>query len=122
MGAMANITSLGAPRGRGWGILAIVAVALPLPWLFTLVVLSLVVQSRMAGPSTTYGPEFWFYGAIASAGLLFFPTFLLVGTAFAITAIRAPRRAGKIMGWIAVGVTLLTIPLLWVGYGVWINP
>jgi hypothetical protein len=122
MSGMANITSLGAPRGRGWGILAIVAVALPLPWLFTLVVLSLVVQSRMVEPSTTFGPEFWFYGAIASAGLLFFPTLMLAGTAFAITAIRAPRRAGKIMGWIAIGITLLTIPLLWVGYGVWINP
>jgi len=122
MGRMANITSLPAPRGRGWGILALVAVALPLPWVFTLVVLSLVVQSRMAGPLSGYGPEFWFYGAIASAGLLFFPAFFLAGIAFAIAAIRAPRRASKIMGWIAVGITLITIPLLWVGYGVWINP
>ena len=122
MGAMANITSLPAPRGRGWGILALVAVALPLPWLFTLVVLSLVVQARMASPATTYGSEFWFYGAIASAGLLFFPIFLLAGIAFAIAAIRSPRRAGKIMGWVAVGITLIMIPLLWVGYGVWITP
>jgi hypothetical protein len=122
MGRMTNITSLPVPRGRGWGILALVTVALPLPWVFTLVVLSLVVQSRMAGPANGYGPEFWFYGLIASAGLLFFPAFFLAGIAFAIAAIRSPRRAGKIMGWIAVGTTLVMIPVLWVGYGVWINP
>jgi hypothetical protein len=119
---MTNISSLPVPPGRGWGILALIAVAVPLPWVFTLVVLSLVVQSRMAGPASGYGPEVWFYGLIASVGLLFFPAFFLAAIALAIRAIRSPRLAGKVMGWIAIAITVITIPLLWVGYGVWINP
>ena len=41
---MTTITSVGNKPGRAWGILSLVVVALPLPFLFALNILSLVVR------------------------------------------------------------------------------
>lgn len=112
-----TITTMSAPPGRGWGIAALIAVALPLPFLFTLNVLSLVIRS---GSGT--GGEGVVYGILAALGLLFLPLFLLLGLSFAIRAVSRPRVAGKVMGWIAISVVILAIPASWFGYLVWISP
>ncbi len=117
---MATITTVAPPRGKLLGIFALIAAGIPLPWLFTLDVLSLVVQANPNGVGGTYGPEYWMYGFIAAAGLLFFPVSFLIATALGISAVRSPRRAGKVMGWIALAIVTLAIPLVWLGYGVWI--
>ena len=118
--SMTIITRVPARPGRVWGILALVAVAFPLPWLFALTVLSLVIQ-RHGGSSG--GSELWAYGLIASGGLVFFPVLFFAGLACAIVAITRPRTVGKVFGWVAVAVVIAAIPLAWVGYGVWIlNP
>lgn len=112
-----TITSMRYPSGRAWGIAALIAIALPLPWLFALNVLARVVLSQ-EGAQTS---EAWVYGLIAVGGLIFFPVTFLVATVFAITAIRRPRRAGKVMGWIALSLVILGIPAIWFGYLVWIS-
>lgn len=112
-----TITSLRYPPGRAWGIAALIAVALPLPWLFALNVLSRVVLSQDGAPTS----EAWVYGLLAVAGLIFFPITLLAATVFAIAAIRRPRRAGKVMGWVALSIVVLAIPAIWFGYLVWIG-
>jgi hypothetical protein len=106
--------------GRLWGVLALVAVALPLPFLFTLTVLSRVVLNQ--GPQNGSNPsaEAWAYGLIAFGGLLFFPVLFLLGLGLAIVAVRRPHRAGRVMGWIAIAVVVVAIPLVWFGYQVWI--
>jgi hypothetical protein len=116
-----TITRVPGPRGRVWGILALVAVALPLPFLFTLNVLSLVVQNEQQASGGDYSAESWAYGLIAAAGLLFFPLLFLIGLALAILAVTRPRFAGRVMGWVAIAVIVLAIPLLWFGYAVWIT-
>lgn len=118
---MVTITRVAPPPGKLRGILALVAVGLPLPWLFSLVVLSLVVQAHPTGVSGTYGSEYWTYGLLASAGLLFFPILYLVAIGLGIAAVQSPRKAGKTMGWITIGVVIVSIPLLWLGYAVWIG-
>lgn len=115
---MTSITSIPQKPGRGWGILALVAVAIPLPFLFVLNVLSVVVRSMP--PRTGVSAEEWVYGLIAFGGLFFFPLFAILGIFFAIRAVLRPRVAGKVIGWIAIGVLVLSIPLVWNGYAVWI--
>ena len=117
---MTSITRAPARPGRIWGVLALIAVAVPLPFLFTLNVLSAVVQNQASQTGGNPTPEAWAYGLIAFGGLLFFPVFFLLGLAFAITAVTRPRTSGKVMGWIAIAVVLLAIPLIWFGYLVWI--
>ena len=112
-----NITSMRAQPGRAWGNAALVVVALPLPFLFTLNVLSLVIRS---GSGT--GGEGVVYGILAALGLLFLPLFLLLGLSLAIRAVSLPRPAGRVMGWIAIAVVILAIPAAWFGYLVWISP
>jgi hypothetical protein len=117
---MTTITRAPAKPGRVWGILALIAVAVPLPFLFTLNVLSAVVRNQAAQNGANPTVEAWAYGLIAFGGLLFFPLFFLVGLAFAIAAVTRPRPAGRVMGWIAIAVVTLAIPLIWFGYLVWI--
>lgn len=112
-----TITSLRHPPGRVWGILALIAVAIPLPFLFALNVLSLVVRTSTGAP----GSEQWIYGLIAAGGLFFFPILFLLALVFAVTAVTRPRVAGRVMGWIAIAAVILAIPLLWFGYLVWIT-
>lgn len=116
---MTNITSLPQKPGRIWGILALVAVLIPMPFLFTLNVLSLVVRSQSTPSGSS--AESWAYGLIAFGGLFFFPLFFLLGIFFAIRAVLRPRLAGKVMGWIAIAIVILAIPLIWFGYFVWIS-
>ena len=113
-----TITSVPNRPGRAWGVAALVAVALPLPCLFALNILSLVVR----GSAQPGGAEAVIYGILAAVGLFFFPLFFIVGLAFAITAVTKPRPAGKVMGWIAISIVILAIPLIWTGYLVWISP
>ena len=119
---MVTITSIAPPKGKLRGILALVAVALPLPWLFALVVLSLVVQAHPAGVDGSYGSEYWAYGTLAAVGLICFPVAYLIAIGLGIAAVQSPRRAGKVMGWITIGIVIISIPLLWLGYAVWIGP
>lgn len=114
---MTSITSVPNQPGRVWGVFALVAAILPLPFLLTLNILSLVVRSQAAVGGTA---ESWVYGIIAIAGLFFFPAFFLLATIFGVRAVLRPRVVGKVMGWIAIGIVILAIPLLWFGYGVWI--
>lgn len=116
---MTTITRVPTKSGRAWGILALIAVALPLPFLFTLNVLSVVVRNQPFAASNPTS-EAWAYGLVAFGGLIFFPLFFLAGLAFGITAVTKPRTAGKVMGWIAIAIVILAIPLLWSGYLVWI--
>ena len=53
-------------------------------------------------------------------GLFFFPLFAILTIFFAIRAVLKPRVAGKVMGWIAIALLVLSIPLVWNGYAVWI--
>lgn len=117
---MTNITRVPAKPGRIWGILALVAVALPLPFLLTLDVLSVVVRNQPPQDGSNSSAELWAYGFLAAAGLLFFPVLFLLGLTFGIIAVTKPRPAAKVMGWIAIAVVVLAIPALWFGYLVWI--
>jgi len=116
-----TITSVRYPPGRIWGILALIAVAIPLPFLFALVVFSRVVLSQQVVVGGAPTAEAWGYGLIALVGLIFFPVLFLTGLALGIAAVRRPRRSGKAMGWIAIAVVILAIPALWLGYLVWIT-
>ncbi len=114
---MTTITSIRNPPGRAWGVFALIAALLPLPFLLTLNILSLVVRSQNApGPSVESGV----YGIIAIAGLFFFPILFLLATVLGVRAVLRPRRSGKVMGWVAIAIVVLAIPLIWFGYGVWI--
>lgn len=112
-----TITSLKAPAGRVWGILSLIVVALPLPFLFALNVLSLVIRSG-AG----VGGEAVPYTFIAVVGLVLFPFLFTLAIVFAVLAVSRPRRAGKVMGWITISIVILAIPACWFGYLVWISP
>ena len=114
---MTSITSVPNKPGRVWGVFALIAALLPVPFLLTLNILSLVVRSQAAAGASA---ESWVYGIIAIGGLFFFPAFYLVATILGVRAVLRPRLAGKVMGWIAIAMVILAIPLLWFGYGVWI--
>lgn len=118
---MTTITSVRAQPGRAWGILAIIAVLLPLPFLFALNVLSVVVRNQPAAVGGNYTSEAWGYGLLAFGGLFFFPVLFLLGLAFGIVAVTKPRPLGRVLGWIAIAVVILAIPALWFGYLVWIQ-
>lgn len=115
---MTSITSIPQPPGRAWGVLALVAAVFPLPFLFTLNVLSIVVRSQGAAPGTT--AEAFIYGLLAIGGLFFFPLFSVLAVACGIRAVTRPRVLGRVLGWAAIAIVVLSIPLLWFGYLVWI--
>jgi hypothetical protein len=115
---MTSITSIPQPPGRVWGVLALVAAIIPLPFLLTLNVLSIVVRSQAAAPGTT--AESIFYGLLAIGGLFFFPLFSVLAIVFAVRAVTRPRLLGRVLGWVAIAIVVLSIPLLWTGYLVWI--
>lgn len=117
---MTTITGLRPKPGRNWGILAIVAVGIPLPFLFALNVLSVVVRNQQAAGGD-YTSEAWAYGLIAFGGLFFFPVSFLGGLTFAIIAVTKPRALGRLLGWVAIAVVVLAIPAIWYGYLVWIQ-
>lgn len=114
-----TITSIPQQPGRVWGVLAIIAALVPMPFLLTLNILSLVVRSQDPAAASA---ERIVYGLIAVAGLLFFPLFFVLATFFGVRAVLRPRRVGKIMGWIALAILVLSIPAIWFGYLVWISP
>ena len=114
-----NITSIPQQPGRVWGVLAIIAALIPMPFLLTLNILSLVVRSQ---DSSAASAERIVYGLIAVAGLFFFPLFFVLATFFGVRAVTRPRRVGKVMGWIAIAIVVLSIPAIWFGYLVWISP
>lgn len=113
----ATITSVGHRPGRGWGVLSLLAVAIPLPFLLVLNVLALVVRNQLAVQPTV---ESTAYGLIAFGGLFFFPVLFVLATVLAVNAVRRPHPAGRVMGWIAIAVVILAIPASWFGYAVWI--
>ena len=115
----ATITSVAHRPGRVWGILSLVAVAIPLPFLFVLTILSLVVRSQVSLPGHPT-IEATVYGLVAFGGLFFFPVLFVLATVLAVTAVRRPRPAGRVMGWITIAVVILAIPASWFGYAVWI--
>lgn len=112
-----TITSLRPPAGRIWGILSLLVVAIPLPFLFALNVLSLVMRTGSGA-----GGEAVLYTVIAVIGLIAFPAFFLLALVFAGLAVSRPRRSGKVMGWITISIVILAIPAAWLGYLVWISP
>lgn len=116
---MTTITSVGNKSGRAWGIFSLVVVAIPLPFLFVLMILSSVVRAQgpASGEPTS---EALVYGFLAVGGLFFFPVLLLAATVLGVTAVRKPRPAGRVMGWITIGIVILAIPALWFAYLVWI--
>ena len=116
---MTTITSVGNKPGRLWGILSLIVVVIPLPFLFVLMILSAVVRAQgpWSGEPTS---EALVYGFIAVGGLFCFPVFFLAATVFAVTAVRKPRPAGKVMGWITIAIVILAIPAVWFAYLVWI--
>jgi hypothetical protein len=117
---MTTITSVANRPGRAWGILSLVVVAVPLPFLFVLNILAIVVRNQAAtgGGQTA---EAWAYGLIAFGGLFFFPVLFVLALVLAVTAVRKPRLAGKVMGWITIVIVILAIPASWFGYLVWIT-
>lgn len=117
---MVNISRVTVPPGRGWGIAALIAAAVPLPFLFALNILSLVIRSSEAPAIGT--PEAWIYGLIAAIGLILFPIFFILGVLFSVLAITRTRRAGRVMGVIALAVIVISVPFVLHGYLVWILP
>jgi hypothetical protein len=115
---MTTITPVRAKPGRVWGILSLIAVAVPLPFLLALSVLSVVVRNQ--APSTGATPEAWAYGLVAFGGLFFFPVLFVLATVLAVAAVRKPRLAARVMGWITITVVVLAIPASWFAYQVWI--
>lgn len=117
---MSTITSIPNPPGRAWGRLALAAALIPMPFLLALNLLSWIVRSAPADdPSFT--AVAWIYGLIAVLGLFFFPLFLVLTTWLAVTAVRKPLPRAKVLGWIAITIVIITIPLLWLGYLVWLG-
>ena len=117
---MTTITSVSQKPGRAWGILSLIAVAIPLPFLFVLAILSAVVRNQVTIPGQTT-IEATVYGLVAFGGLFFFPVLFVLSLVFAVNAVRRPRPAGKVMGWITIAVVILAIPLSWFAYLVWIT-
>lgn len=115
---MATITSIPNPPGRVWGTLALAAALIPLPFLIALNVLSWIVRTAPAG-DPSFSAVAWIYGLVAVLGLFFFPLFLVLTTWLGVTAVRKPLPRAKLLGWIALGIVIVTIPLLWLGYLVW---
>lgn len=113
---MTSFSVVPQQSGRGWGVLALITAAVPLPFLFALNILSLVVRNQIVP-----GGENWVYGLIAGVGLILFPLFLILTITFGVLAVVRPRRSGRVMGIIALAVATLSIPLLWLGYLVWIR-
>lgn len=113
-----SITTLGQKPGHAWGILALIVVAIPLPFLFALNVLSLVVRNQPSGQPTA---EATVYALIAFGGLFFFPVLFVAATVLGVTAVRKPRLAAKVMGWVTIAIVILAIPAAWSGYLVWIT-
>lgn len=117
---MVNISRVEVPSGRGWGIAALIAAGIPLPFLFALNILSLVIRNS-ASPGIG-SAEAFIYGLLAAGGLIFFPLFFVLGILFSVLAITRTRRAGRVMGWIALAVIVVSVPFIWFGYLVWILP
>jgi hypothetical protein len=115
---MTTITSMAHKPGRVWGILSLIAVAVPLPFLLVLGILAMVVRNQESAGSTV---EAGVYGLLAVGGLFFFPLLFVLATVLAVTAVRKPRIAGKVMGWITIGIVILAIPASWFAYQVWIT-
>lgn len=114
-------SSTSTPRGKAWGVLALVSALIPVPFLLMLNVLSLVVRGAPES-DPAFVPAMWVYGIVAVLGLLFFTVFFLLALGLGITAVTRPRVAGRVLGWIAIAVVLVAIPFLWTGYLVWIQP
>lgn len=112
-----TITRLRPPPGRVWGIVSLLVVAVPLPFLLALTVLSLVIRT-----GSGVGGEAVLYTIIAVIGLVAFPVMFTVALVCAVLAVSRPRRSGKVMGWITIAIVILAIPTAWVGYLVWISP
>lgn len=106
------------PPGKAWGVAALALALIPLPFLVLLNVLSLVVRNAPVG-DPSFVPAMWIYGLLAVLGILFFTVFFLAAIALGIAAVRRPRRAGKVLGWVAIGIVILSIPFIWTGYLVW---
>jgi hypothetical protein len=106
------------PPGKAWGVLALIMAVIPIPFLIALNVLSAVVRSAPAG-DPAFVPAAWIYGILAVLGLFLFSFFFLAATALGIAAVSRPRRAGKVLGWSAIAIVILSIPFLWLGYLVW---
>jgi len=115
---MTTITGVGYRPGRVWGVLSLVAIALPLPFLFALSILSIVVRNQGSNGATV---EAAFYGFIAAGGLFFFPVLIVLSLVLAITAVRRPNVAGRVMGWVTIAIVILAVPLSWFAYSVWIT-
>jgi hypothetical protein len=117
---MANISRMPLPPSRGWGIVALIVAGIPLPLLFAINILSLVIRTS---PTATLGSaETWIYGLLAAIGLLLFPLFFILGILFSILAITRIGRPSRVMGSIALAIILISVPFVWFGYLVWIFP
>lgn len=117
---MTTITSIQNPPGRVWGRLALAAALIPLPFLLALNLLSWIVRYAPIG-DPSFSAVAWIYGLIAVLGLFFFPLFLVLTTWLGVTAVRKPLPRAKLLGWIALAIVIITIPLLWLGYLVWLG-
>ena len=115
---MSYVTSIPNPPGRIWGVLALVAAIIPLPFLVMLNVLSYVVRS-LPSFDASHSAAAWIYGLLAALGLFFFPIFLVLATWFGVTSVRKPHPRAKLYGWVALAIVILTIPMLWLGYLAW---
>jgi hypothetical protein len=109
------------PPGKAWGVVALAAALIPVPFLVLLNILSLVVRGAPAD-DPAFVPAQWIYGIVAVLGVLFFTVFFLLALAFGITAVTRPRRAGRVLGWTSIAIVIVAIPFLWTGYLVWIQP
>lgn len=115
---MSNITSIPNAPGRIWGVLALAVAIIPVPFLVALNVLSYVVRT-LPPFDVSHGVAAWIYGLVAALGLFFFPIFLVITTWLGVTAVRKPHPRGKLYGWIALAIVVVTIPLLCLGYLAW---
>ncbi len=113
-----TITSVPYPPGKAWGVFALAFALIPVPFLITLNVLSAVVRSAPAG-DPAFVPAAWIYGILAVVGVFFFTVFYLVALALGISAVTRPRVAGKVLGWSAIAIVIVSIPFLWLAYLVW---
>ena len=113
-----TVTSTPRPPGKAWGAFALAFALIPVPFLVLLNVLSLVVRGAPEG-DPSFVPAQWIYGIVAVLGILFFTVFYLVAILLGVAAVVRPRVAGKALGWSAIGVVIVSIPFLWLGYLVW---
>lgn len=112
--------SVRQPPGKAWGVVALVLALIPVPFLVLLNVLSLVVRGAPHG-DPSFVPAQWIYGIVAVVGILLFTVFFLLALAAGIAAVTRPRVAGRVLGWVSIGIVVLAIPFLWTGYLVWID-